>query len=197
MRHRENSVRPGRTVCPPVGLPRRHCKDMVIHHPCNVINAINLYFLILRLMLRQAHYPRMVFRISRTTTVRRSPLPDVVADAYAHVPPGGVVCTGLRRAAVRISGGNCLQSAIRTPPCGSAARPSVCQVCRCRACRDAYLRLIVVVGGLWSRRWRSVVVETRLIASLQSFGRVSAPRVCQCVKVLCGASVTCGCALPA
>ena len=39
-------------------------------------------------MLRQAHYPRMVFRISRTTTVRRSPLPDVVADAYAHVPPG-------------------------------------------------------------------------------------------------------------
>ena len=90
MRPRENSVRPGRTVCPSVGLPRRHCKDMVIHHPCNVINAINLYFLILRLMLRQTHYPRMVFRISRTTTVRRSPLPDVVADAYAHVPPGGV-----------------------------------------------------------------------------------------------------------
>ena len=79
-------------------------------------------------MLRQAHYPRMVFRISRTTTVRRSPLPDVVADAYAYVPPGGVVCTGLRQ---------------------------------CRACRDAYLRLIVVGGGLWSRRWRSVVVETR------------------------------------
>ena len=48
-------------------------------------------------MLRQTHYPRMVFRISRTTTIRRSPLPDVVADAYADVPPGGVVCTGLRR----------------------------------------------------------------------------------------------------
>ena len=28
-------------------------------------------------------------------------------------------------------------------------------------CRDAYLRLIVVGGGLWSRRWRSVVVETQ------------------------------------
>ena len=41
-------------------------------------------------MLRQAHYPRMVFRISRTTTIRRSPLPDVVADAYADVRPGGV-----------------------------------------------------------------------------------------------------------
>lgn len=35
------------------------------------------------------------------------------------------------------------------------------------------------------------------LTHLQSFGRVSAPRVCQCVKVLCGASVTCGCALPA
>ena len=111
-------------------------------------------------MLRQAHYPRMVFRISRTTTVRRSPLPDVVADAYADVPPGGVVCTGLRRAAVRISGGNCLQSAIRTRP-AAVLLGQVSVRCAGVVCRDAYLRLIVVGGGLWSRRWRSVVVETR------------------------------------
>lgn len=66
-------------------------------------------------MLRQAHYPRMVFRISRTTTVRRSPLPDVVADAYADVPPGGVVCTGLHRAMARLAAIACnQQSAPRT-----------------------------------------------------------------------------------
>ena len=65
-------------------------------------------------MLRQTHYPRMVFRISRTTTVRRSPLPDVVADAYADVPPGGVVCTGLRRA-VHVGTHICVSSTGNVP----------------------------------------------------------------------------------
>ena len=47
-------------------------------------------------------------------------------------------------------------------------------------CRDAYLRLIVVVGGVVVARGRSVVVETRLIASLLGFhafnGRQAIPR---------------------
>ena len=126
--------------------------------------------------LRQAHYPRMVFRISRTTTVRRSPLPDVVADAYADVPPGASHNSSFLQSRCGVSG--------RIFASHRRRRRVVVAAVAFRRGRDATL----------SRLYNRLAVFLRLVCasvSKSSAARLS-PAAAPCQHDACGECSRCG-----